>query len=419
MKSCSINLCLVISFVLCVACTSGGGAASTTSGSAAGSSSAAASAGSSTGRPAGSSSGTTGGRAATTSSGSASSSGPTSGSSSTSGTTTGPLEGYVYTLAGGDGYNRDCEDADGGVFSPITVAVGPGGSVYVAGLALFQIAADGGIIFMLDQATVESMMGGGDAESVATNSSGAVYVSPATQVFQLVGSVLSLFAGDPLPAGVCYDTRVDGGGGFANSLAMAADSTGNVFVGDQGLFETTTCTRIREATLDGVITTIAGNGGTGYADGPGPSAEFWNPAGLAVDKAGNIYVADRSNDRIRKVAPDGTTTTLAGNGNGGFDDGTGGPLGSATFNAPVGVAVDSEGFVYVADVLNNSIRQIAPDGTTTTLAGNGQGGFVDGTLGRNGTTQFAGPNSVAVNAQGDIFVADISNCRVRVIHRTQ
>ncbi len=239
-----------------------------------------------------------------------------------------------------------------------------------------------------------------------------------------MGTTLSLFAGDG--SGVCFDSNSgdDGGVGFLDSNALTADALGNVFVADNGNGQDPGaplgCTRIQKVAPDGTITTVAGTGWSGFSDGPPGEAAFFGPTAIAVDQAGYLYVADTYNNRVRKIAPDGTTSTLAGNGNPGFDDGTGGPTGSATLNFPVGVAVDSAGFVYVSDASNNSIRQVAPDGTTTTLAGNGQGGYVDGTLGRNGTTEFAALQGIAVDPQGStIYVADTGNCRVRVIHITQ
>lgn len=150
----------------------------------------------------------------------------------------------------------------------------------------------------------------------------------------------------------------------------------------------------------------------GYADGSGAQAEFRLPNNIATDKAGNIYVADTANDVIRKITPDGTVNTLAGSARShGSTDGQGS---NARFWAPFGVAVDAAGNVYVADTANNTIRKITPDGIVSTLAGlAGKPGSDDGT---NSTARFRNPWGVAVdNADGDVFVADMSNDTIRHI----
>ena len=168
----------------------------------------------------------------------------------------------------------------------------------------------------------------------------------------------------------------------------------------------------------GTTTEVAGTGVAGYMDGPPSVAQFSEPSGIAVGPDKNLYVSDSRNNRIRMVATaDGTTTTIAGNGMAGFDDGSGLPntAGSATFNLPTGIAVDSTGNLYVADTNNNAIRMITPAGVTSTIAGNGEAGNVDGTLGQTGTTEFNYPLGVAVDSKGNIYVADQGNCAIRMI----
>jgi sugar lactone lactonase YvrE len=115
--------------------------------------------------------------------------------------------------------------------------------------------------------------------------------------------------------------------------------------------------RIRKISSDGVVTTLAGSGTSGFADGTGTAARFYSPYGVAVDSGGNVYVADSGNARIRKISSGGVVTTLAGGGTSGFADGTGM---AARFNLPYGVAVDSAGNVYVGDYLFFRIRKISP-----------------------------------------------------------
>jgi len=158
-----------------------------------------------------------------------------------------------------------------------------------------------------------------------------------------------------------------------------------------------------------VVSTLAGSGVQGFADGTGTTAKFSWPYGVAVDSAGNVYVADRSNERIRKITPSGVVSTLAGSGNWGFADGTGT---AARFNYPTGVAVDSAGNVYVADEWNHRIRKITPSGVVSTLAGSGTWGSADGT----GTAaKFRSPRGVAVDSAGNVYVADSDNHRIRKI----
>jgi len=157
------------------------------------------------------------------------------------------------------------------------------------------------------------------------------------------------------------------------------------------------------------FTTLAGRASDGAEDGPGTIARFFQPADLAVDRAGNAYVADTGNHTIRKVAPDGTVTTLAGlAGVAGSADGIGS---AARFSSPQGIAVDALGTVYVADTLNYTIRRVTSAGVVTTLAGQaGAIGFADGS---GSAARFNNPLGIAVDASGDVFVADSWNGCIR------
>jgi sugar lactone lactonase YvrE len=160
--------------------------------------------------------------------------------------------------------------------------------------------------------------------------------------------------------------------------------------------------------LVNIVHTLAGTSFPGFVDGK-DFARFDGPAGLAMDASGNIYIADRLNNRIRKMAPDGTVSTFAGSFFGGFKDG---PAAEAQFNGPMGVAIDSRGYLYVADMLNNRIRKISPDGIVSTLAGTGAAGFSDGP---GNVARFKNPIGVAVDAAGVVYVADAGNNRIRRI----
>ncbi|MBS1521865.1 MAG: hypothetical protein JST50_12760 [Bacteroidetes bacterium] len=161
----------------------------------------------------------------------------------------------------------------------------------------------------------------------------------------------------------------------------------------------------------GTVTTFSGSATSGYNDGLGGAALFSNPGGIASDASGNIYVCDVFNNRIRKIAPDGTVTTIAGNGTAGNSDG---PALSAQFYAPQGVAVDAQGNVFVADYGNNLIREIvAATDSVKTIAGNGIPGYVDGAAIK--TSEFYGPSGIAVDASGNLFIADKNNNMIRKI----
>jgi serine/threonine-protein kinase len=153
---------------------------------------------------------------------------------------------------------------------------------------------------------------------------------------------------------------------------------------------------------------LAGSTG-GYANGTGAAAQFLNPQGVAVDSSGNVYVADGNNNRIRKITPGGVVTTLAGSGTAAFADGTGA---TASFKAPVSVAVDAANNIYVADSGYSYIREVSPGGVVTTLAGSGTAAFADGT-GVNAS--FSAPRGIAADSAGNVYVADSTNKRIRLV----
>jgi sugar lactone lactonase YvrE len=196
---------------------------------------------------------------------------------------------------------------------------------------------------------------------------------------------------------------------FSGPAAVAVDSNGNVYVADSGN------DTIRKISPGGIVTTLAGTAGSpGSTDGTGASARFNDPTGVAVDSSGNIYVADSGNDTIREITPAGVVTTLAGTaGSSGSADGTGA---SARFDDPYGVAVDSSGEVYVSDSGNDTIRKIAPGGGVTTLAG--AAGNFGSANGSGSSAQFFGPEGLAVDSSGNVYVADDLNEMVRKVAPT-
>jgi streptogramin lyase len=235
---------------------------------------------------------------------------------------------------------------------------------------------------------------------VAVDASGTVYVAdPKRHCIRKAtpsGEVTTLAGGEV--AGLADGTGA--AAKFAGPSGVAVDASGTVYVADSGN------DRIRKVTPSGKVTTLAGRGERGFADGKGASARFRYPGGVAVDASGTVYVADSGNNRIRKVTPSGQVTTLAGRGEWGFADGKGA---SARFWSPRGVAVDASGTVYVADSGNNRIRKVTPSGQVTTLAGRGESGFADGAV---AVALFSNLKGVAVDASGTVYVADHHVLRV-------
>jgi sugar lactone lactonase YvrE len=238
---------------------------------------------------------------------------------------------------------------------------------------------------------------------VALDVNGNLYVADAMNytIRKLTPSgAVSTFAGQ---AGLPGST--DGVGGsarFGLPQGVAVDASGNVYVADYSYHT------IRKINAYGVVTTLAGLPQvSGSADGTGSAARFNRPSSLAVDASGNVYVADRTNHTIRKITSAGVVTTLAGSaGVSGSEDGTGS---AARFYAPIGVAVDSAGHVYVAEEQNFTIRKITPVGVVTTLAGlAGQSGLVDGT---GSAARFFFLAEIAVDAAGDLYVVDYQSVR--------
>jgi uncharacterized protein (TIGR03437 family) len=208
-----------------------------------------------------------------------------------------------------------------------------------------------------------------------------------------------------------------GDGGPATSATLsfptdvAVDAAGNLYIADTG------DQRIRKVSTNGTITTVAGPGSTNGAlgdGGPATSATLSSPQWLAIDSVGNLYIADAGHNRIRKVSLDGTITTVAGPGPANGALGDGGPATGATLNTPQGVAVDAAGNLYIAEYGLNRIRKVSPSGIITTVAGNGGAAyFNDGGLAT--VAAINEPEGIAVDATGDIYIADYRNNRLRVV----
>lgn len=193
---------------------------------------------------------------------------------------------------------------------------------------------------------------------------------------------------------------------FYGPQALAANSAGQLFVAD------TANSTIRKITAGGTVSTFAGAASNFNSfDGTGAAAQFYHPEGVAIDAGGNIYVADTWNHTIRRITPAGTVTTLAGlAGNFGAADGTNS---KARFNRPTGIAVDGATNIFIADSLNHTVRKIAPSGTVSTIAGlAGVWGSSDGT---NSAARFYLPEGISIAANGALFVTDSGNQVLRKI----
>lgn len=207
----------------------------------------------------------------------------------------------------------------------------------------------------------------------------------------------------------------DGGAALKAKLKVPAglfpDKKGNLYIADRENHV------VRKVDSRGVITTIAGTGTAGFSGdgGPARAASLHFPSGLALDSKGNLYISDRSNNRIRVINSKGIITTYAGNGEDGYG-GDSGPALKARIDRPFGLTIDKKDNLYIADRRNNRIRKITPSGIITTVAGDG-GFFFMGDNGPAYRASIAGPTGVAVDNQGNVYIADRNNNRIRVVDK--
>lgn len=285
------------------------------------------------------------------------------------------------------------------------------GNIYVAASgAIDKIAPDGAISNVLNVAGLRS-------PAIAVDKLGNMFVLPQSAynngetafTIEMItpAGIVSTLAGANGNVG-----STDGKGAaaeFNNPRGIAVDTAGNVIVADFGN------DTIRNITSAGVVSTLAGVApAPGSADGVGAAASFNAPQGMASDSSGNLYVADSGNNTIRVISPSGAVKTLAGStGVTGNADGSGG---AASFNLPMGVAVDGAGNAYVSDTRNCTIRKITPAGATTTLAG--QAGMCGNADGTGAIARFNNPQGMAIDCSGNILVADTGNNAIRKVTAT-
>jgi sugar lactone lactonase YvrE len=217
----------------------------------------------------------------------------------------------------------------------------------------------------------------------------------------------STFLAVPAGSGIGFTNGGAGDARFRFPYGVVADDDGTLYVTDRNNH----C--IRRMGTDGVVSTFAGSSTPGYLDGTGAAARFYFPSGITIDADGNLYVTEFGTHRVRRITPSGVVSTIAGSGpvsvdGGGFANGTGT---QARFNSPMGIARDVSGNLYVADVGNHCIRRITPQGFVSTYSG-AEAGYADGSL---SAARFFYPYGMAIDAVGNLYVADTYNHRIRRI----
>jgi len=340
--------------------------------------------------------------------------------------------GVISTVAGNGGANSGGDGGPAtaaGLNNPISVAVDATGNIFIAessGHRVRRVSVTGTISTFAGSGIAGSTGGGGTATLARLNEPYGVAVDPAGNVFvaEMAGQRIRKIAPDGMistvagtgVAGFSGDGALATAAQLRNPMSVTLDSAGDPVIADSDNY------RLRRVLSDGTIVTIAGDGrneggwncclaGFSGDGGTATQAQLWSPRAIALDPSGNLYIADELNHRVRRVTPTGTITTVAGNGVAGFS-GDGGPGTSARLNSPTGVAADSFGNVYIADDFNARVRRLSTNGQINTFAGTGQQGN-GGDGGAATSALLFRPRSVAVNAAGEVFIADVGNQRVR------
>lgn len=324
----------------------------------------------------------------------------------------------VTTLAGAAGQTGSSDGSGTAALfdAPAGLAIDGSGTIYVAdyyGHTIRKITSTGVVTTLAGTAGQVGAADGNGAlarfsnpSGLAIDSAGNLYVADTNnstiRKITSAGSV-STYAGDPLQSGASDGAIATAL--FQNPYGLAFDTSGVLYVSEGAQ-------TVRKITSAGIVSTVAGAFGLdGYVDGAGAAARFRDPLGIAIDAGGSIYIADRAGQMIRKLTSAGTVSTFAGaTEDFGSVDGQGG---AARFQSPFGVAVDSSGNVYVADTDNHIIRKITPSGLVSTIAGTaGQAGAANGT---GAAARFDRPRGIAIGSDGTIYVTDTGNNTLRKI----
>ncbi|MGV3697822.1 Ig-like domain-containing protein, partial [Flavobacterium sp.] len=323
--------------------------------------------------------------------------------------------GSVTTIAGSGAAGMVNGQGTSAQFNaPRAITVDTSGNIYVVDYSnnrIRKITTSGSVTTLSGAGGFGAVNGAGSVatfkypEGISADSSGTIFVADVTNnCIRRVTSTgdTTTYAGSATRG--LENGQIGAMAMFNSPIAVAVTSGGITYVID----DFNSC--IRKVTSNGIVTTFAGNTATGYADGQGTAAYFNNPKGMAIDAAGNIYIADTFNNRIRKITSSGVVTTIAGDGTAGYLDGQGT---AARFNNPYGLTVDASGNIYVADTKNHRIRKISAGGTVTTVAGYLLSGYVDGAP---TVARFKNPQGIAIdNATGILYVVDTTNNRIRKI----
>jgi gliding motility-associated-like protein len=321
--------------------------------------------------------------------------------------------GQVSTLAGnGNAGSADGQGTAAEFNAPRAIAIDKQGNLYIADRSNNKIRK------ITPQGFVTTFAGSGAAGAANETGANATFTNPNGVTIDASGNIYVADSGNQLirsitPTGAVSTLAGSGSTGdrdgkqsasfdFPNDLV--ADNPGNLYVSNYASQE------MRRIGPDGIVHTVAGNPLIGFKDGTGPTAQFYNPGGITIDASGNIIICDVGNDAIRKMTPDSVVTTIAGTGSKGYADGQGT---NAAFNYPANITIDQLGNMYVSDSFNYLVRKISPSGNVGTLAGiQGSPGFTNG---NRHTATFGQIFGVAADQTGDLYIADGGNSAIRKI----
>ncbi len=330
-------------------------------------------------------------------------------------------DGFIHTIAGhgtnspGDGGNA----TDALLVAPTAVVVDPTGNFYIAepqSARVRQVTSKGIISTYAGTTGSEGFAGDGGPANKALlwlptglclDSGGNLYIAD-----QLNNRIRKVTSGNISTVAGSGAFNLSTGSGLTAQLSRPSGvvaSAGNLYISDYGH------NRVLEIAADGSASTVVGTGTAGFSGdgGPGAAAQLYAPAGLAIDQAGNLYIADILNQRVRELSAGGAVSTFAGTGSAGLG-GDGGAAAQATLYFPHAELADAAGNVYISDYENSCVRKVSVNGTITTVAGNGTEGY-SGDGGPAVRAQLTAPEGLALDARGNLYIADTGNNAVRIV----